>query len=101
MGDTKTQIEVTCEHRTARRVVHRLRWWICRLLFASTMINYIDRQSLAALTPHLKIRFQWRNQDFAWALIAFRIANACGKSVMGGLIDRLAGEVSTLVSSRP
>ena len=38
---------------TARPILN-LRWWIGALLFASTVINYIDRQTLALLSPYLK-----------------------------------------------
>jgi len=31
-----------------------LRWWIGGLLFASTVINYIDRQTLSVLAPILR-----------------------------------------------
>jgi len=62
------------------------------------MINYIDRQSLAALAPFLKIRFQWRNQDLAWILIAFRIAYAGGQSVMGRLLDRVGTRKGLTIS---
>jgi hypothetical protein len=31
--------------------IHNLRWWIGGLLFASTVINYIDRQTLDAVAP--------------------------------------------------
>jgi ACS family hexuronate transporter-like MFS transporter len=40
-----------------------VRWWIGGLLFASTVINYIDRQTLSVLAPHLKDRFSWSNSD--------------------------------------
>jgi hypothetical protein len=30
---------------TARKPIASLRWWIGGLLFASTVINYIDRQT--------------------------------------------------------
>ena len=30
-----------------------LRWWIASLVFQSTVINYIDRQTLAVLSPQL------------------------------------------------
>src|SRR5215470_17348540 len=54
----------------------RLRWWIATLLFASTTINYIDRQTLSVLAPYLKREFTWSNSDFALLVIAFRAAYA-------------------------
>jgi MFS transporter, ACS family, aldohexuronate transporter len=65
------------------------RWWIGGLLFASTVINYIDRQTLSVLAPFLKEEFTWSNQDFALIVIAFRIAYAVMQTVSGRLIDRL------------
>jgi len=72
-----------------RRIIKNLRWWIGGLLFASTVINYIDRQTLSVLAPHLKTEFNWTNTDFAMLVIAFRVAYAVGQSAMGRLLDRM------------
>jgi MFS transporter, ACS family, hexuronate transporter len=72
-----------------RLVIRNLRWWIAGLLFASTVINYIDRQTLSVLAPYLKTEYKWNNSDFALLVIAFRVAYAVGQSVMGRLLDRL------------
>ena len=66
-----------------------LRWQIGGLLFLSTVINYIDRQTLSVLAPHLKGEFHWSNSDFALIIIAFRIAYAVGQAIAGRVIDRL------------
>lgn len=66
-----------------------LRWWIGGLLFASTIINYIDRQTLSVLAPYLKQEYRWTNTDFATILIAFRIAYTIGQGVCGRVIDGL------------
>jgi ACS family hexuronate transporter-like MFS transporter len=65
-----------------------LRWWIGGLLFASTVINYLDRQTLSVLGPYLKTDYHWNNKQFAWIIIAFRAAYAIGQTVSGRLIDR-------------
>jgi MFS transporter, ACS family, hexuronate transporter len=70
-------------------MIPRLRWWIGGLLFASTIINYIDRQTLSALAPFLKQEYRWSNSDFALVLISFRIAYTIMQGVGGRLIDRL------------
>ena len=67
----------------------RWRWAIGGVLFASTVINYVDRQTLSVLAPHLKTEFHWSNQDFALIIIAFRVAYAVMQTVSGRLIDRL------------
>jgi MFS transporter, ACS family, hexuronate transporter len=71
------------------RTIPSLRWWIAGLLFLSTVLNYIDRQTLSVLAPFLKSDFHWTNADFALIVISFRIANAIGQSGAGRLIDRI------------
>jgi len=66
----------------------RLRWYIGGLLFLSTVINYIDRQTLSVLAPYIKTEFQWSNTDFAMLIIAFRVAYAGGQTISGRLLDR-------------
>ena len=67
----------------------RLRWYIGGLLFLSTVINYIDRQTLSVLAPYIKTEFQWSNTDFAMLIIAFRVAYAGGQTLSGRLLDRV------------
>lgn len=66
-----------------------LRWWIGGILFASTVINYIDRQTLSLVAPSLKAEYHWSNTDYANIAIAFRIAYSIGQSVFGRMIDRI------------
>jgi ACS family hexuronate transporter-like MFS transporter len=71
------------------RPIPSLRWWIGVLLFASTVINYIDRQTLSILAPFLKQQYHWTNSDYAAIAIAFRIAYSIGQTVCGRQIDRV------------
>jgi ACS family hexuronate transporter-like MFS transporter len=71
------------------RPIHSLRWWIGALLFASTVINYIDRQTLSILAPFLKADYHWTNTDYANIAIAFRVAYSIGQTVCGRQIDRI------------
>ena len=74
---------------SARRPIRGLRWWIGFLLMMSTIINYVDRQTLSVLAPYLKSDYGWNNGDFAKIVISFRLAYAIGQSVCGRLMDRL------------
>jgi ACS family hexuronate transporter-like MFS transporter len=74
---------------STRRPIASLRWWIGGLLFASTVINYIDRQTLSLLAPYLKLDYHWTNSDYANIAIAFRVAYSIGQSVFGRLMDRI------------
>ena len=73
----------------ACRPIANLRWWIGGLLFASTIINYVDRQTLSLLAPFLKQDFHWTNTDYANILIGFRIAYSIGQTVFGRVVDRV------------
>jgi ACS family hexuronate transporter-like MFS transporter len=65
------------------------RWRIVAILFLSTVINYIDRQTLSVLAPLLKVENHWNNEQFGVIVIAFRIAYTIGQALSGRFIDRL------------
>ena len=71
------------------RTIPALRWWIGGILFASTVINYVDRQTLSLLAPYLKLEYHWTNSDYANLVIAFRVAYSIGQTVFGRLMDRI------------
>jgi ACS family hexuronate transporter-like MFS transporter len=73
----------------ASRPIPSLRWWIGGVLFASTAINYIDRQTLSLLAPYLKVQYRFSNSDYANIGIAFRVAYTLGQTVLGRLMDRI------------
>ncbi len=74
---------------TTRRTISNLRWWIAAVLFASTIINYLDRQTLSLLAPYLKVQYHWSNTDYAYIVIAFRVAYAIGQTAFGRLMDKI------------
>ena len=72
-----------------RHPIRNLRWWIGALLFASTVINYLDRQTLSLLAPFLKLEYHWTNSDYANLLIGFRVAYSIGQTVFGRIMDKV------------
>src|SRR3954454_7493076 len=74
---------------SAKRVVSNLRWWMASILFLSTIINYLDRQTLSLLAPYLKVQYHWTNTDYAYIVIAFRVAYAIGQTSFGRLMDKI------------
>lgn len=66
-----------------------LRWYIGGMLFLSTAINYIDRQTLSVLAPYIQRDYHWSNSDFALLIIAFRLAYTIGQSLSGRFLDRV------------
>jgi ACS family hexuronate transporter-like MFS transporter len=74
---------------SVRKPISNLRWWIGGILFASTIINYIDRQTLSLLAPFLKLEYHWTNADYANLVIGFRIAYSLGQTIFGRFMDRI------------
>ena len=74
---------------TPTSTIPSLRWWIGGILFASTVINYIDRQTLSLLAPYLKLQYHWTNSDYANIVIAFRVAYSIGQTGFGRVMDRI------------
>lgn len=71
-----------------KKPIHNLRWWIAGLVFLSTVINYIDRQTLAVLMPRLTKEFQLSNTEYSAISNAFLIPYTLMFIVAGLLIDR-------------
>jgi len=65
------------------------RWVICALLFAATVINYVDRQMIGVLKPTLQHEFGWTELTYGGIVFWFQAAYALGLVVFGHLIDRL------------
>jgi ACS family hexuronate transporter-like MFS transporter len=63
-------------------------WGVCWLMFASTVLNYMDRQTIALVGPQIKSEFHLRNEDFGWVLAAFSLTYALFQVPAGYLVDR-------------
>ncbi len=74
---------------SAMKPIRRLRWYIGAMLFAVTIINYIDRQTLSVLAPYLKQQYEWTNKDYMFILITFRVAYTVMQTVFGRVLDRI------------
>jgi len=76
---------------TARKrfELRHLRWYICALLFFASTVNYIDRQTLSVLKPHLQQLMHWSETDYGWIVFAFQLAYAIMMVVSGKVVDRL------------
>lgn len=69
--------------------VSRVRWTICGLLFAATVIAYVDRGVLAYLEKTLEGLIGWDKEQYSYMTAAFQAAYAIGLVAAGWLTDRL------------
>jgi ACS family hexuronate transporter-like MFS transporter len=89
---------IPVETRPARKILPRLRWYICGLLFFATTINYIDRQVLGLLKPVLEKDLGWRESDYGWIVFAFQFAYALMMPFAGRLIDKLGTRLGYMLA---
>src|SRR5579872_3795237 len=73
--------------KPAGKTTKRLRWWIVWTLFCSTVINYINRQTLSVLAPVIMKQFHMTAQDYSYVVSAFQIAYAAMWLIGGVIID--------------
>jgi ACS family hexuronate transporter-like MFS transporter len=67
-----------------------LAWGISVLLLLATMLNYMDRQTLANLSVRITEQFELSQQQYGNLELAFGLAFATGSLVFGVLADRLS-----------
>jgi ACS family hexuronate transporter-like MFS transporter len=88
---------VIASNPTAERV-GRYRWVICGLLFAATVINYVDRQMLGVLKPVLSTEMAWTETDYANIVFWFQAAYALSYVFFGRVIDRIGARLGYAVA---
>lgn len=77
--------------------IRHLRWYIAALLFASTVINYIDRQTLSVVAPVLTKELRLSDVEYANVLQAFLLPYTLMYLVSGVLVDRWGTRISLSV----
>lgn len=91
-GDGSTAID------GAVRTLGRVRWIVVLLLFAATVINYVDRQMIGLLKPTLQKEFGWHETTYADIVFYFQMAYAVGYIVFGNIVDRLGARLGFAVA---
>jgi ACS family hexuronate transporter-like MFS transporter len=74
------------------------RWTICALIFAATVINYIDRQMIGVLKPTLQAEFGWSETAYGNIVFCFQAAYAIGFIGFGRVIDRIGAKLGFAVA---
>lgn len=69
--------------------MNRTRWVAIAIFVCASMLNYLDRQLLAAVQPDLRAEFHLSYTDFGWLLSLFSIIYALSAPLMGLFIDRV------------
>ena len=65
-------------------------WGICGLMLLATMLNYMDRQSLAQQATDIRGALALSPEDYGWLETGFGLAFAVGGIMTGSLADRVS-----------
>lgn len=76
----------------------RYRWGIVALLFAATVINYIDRQMIGVLKPTLMDDLNWSEADYAGVIVWFQFAYAIGYIGFGKVVDIIGARIGYAIA---
>jgi MFS transporter, ACS family, hexuronate transporter len=75
------------ENSTPR--ANRWAWGLCWLMFASTVLNYMDRQTIAQVSGQIRATFGLASyEEFGWVVSAFIVTYALFQVPAGYLVDR-------------
>ncbi len=76
----------------------RRAWIIAVLLFAATLLNYLDRQVLSLVSPVLRREFSLSATQYARLLDAFLLGYTAMQVVAGWVVDRLGARTGLLLA---
>src|ERR1700679_2349271 len=80
------------------RALGRVRWWIVRSLFFSTVINYISRQTFSVLAPLITAQYHLSHTDLAKILGAFQVSYALTWLLGGIFLDAVGTRLGLAVA---
>jgi MFS transporter, ACS family, hexuronate transporter len=74
------------------------RWWIIGLIGVATIINYIDRSSLAVMWPAISKDTGLSKDSYATIVAVFMVSYAVGQALSGRFFDRVGTRLGFVVS---
>jgi len=66
----------------------RARWFICFLLFAAALLNYLDRQTLSVSASHIADEMHLGDAELGWLFFGFLFSYGIAQLFIGPLLDR-------------
>jgi len=67
--------------------IARLRWWMLALVCGGTILNYVDRNALGVLAPHLTEELGLSTAEYSWVVAAFQLAYTVMQPICGAILD--------------
>lgn len=74
-----------------------LRWLMIGMIFMLTVINYIDRMTLAVLAPTIMDEFHMTNVAYSRVVTMFLLAYTISQSLSGKVLDRIGTRLGFMI----
>ena len=78
--------------------IRGLRWWMAVLVFLATMINFLDRLTVAVLAPVITTQLGLTNLQFASISTWFLVGYTMSQGLSGGLFDKIGTKCGFTIS---
>lgn len=75
-----------------------LRWWVATFLFFATLINFVNRLTIAVLSPVIMAQLHLSSAQFASLTTSFLVAYTISQGVSGKLFDVIGTKLGFVVS---
>jgi ACS family hexuronate transporter-like MFS transporter len=85
MAPAQLEIDVS----PSKAASSRQAWWPVTMMMACSLLSYIDRQTLAVLSPMILSDLKLNAQKYSQIISSFSFAYMLGNPVWGGLLDRI------------
>jgi len=84
--------------RTASGRAGLLIWWPSTVMMLGTLLSYVDRSSLALLSPMFLSATHMTAQDYSWCISAFSFAYMFSALAWGSILDRIGLRLGMAIS---
>jgi MFS transporter, ACS family, hexuronate transporter len=90
MDTTPASVVTTrADNARPRRFVPAFLWWPSIVMMLGTLLSYVDRASLALLSPMFLSATHMTAQDYSWCISAFSFAYMFAALMWGSILDRV------------
>lgn len=81
--------EIKTETHGEVRAASWLVWWPATTMLLCSLLSYLDRQTLAILSPMMLADLKWNAETYSQVISAFSIAYMLGNPIWGAVLDRI------------
>src|SRR5689334_1895629 len=83
---------------SARTFAPSFLWWPAIVMMLGTLLSYVDRASLALLSPMFLSDIHMSAQDYSWCISAFSFAYMFAAFAWGSILDRIGLRLGMAIS---